>query len=112
MVVFRSTDHHEKFGTLKIRTAKLPEGTADRVDHACGHVYRTETAVGCVVGCAVLLGEHSRQCLHLVTTCEQCEFLRIGCTQMTQALLQDFKCLVPGNLFKITVAPITAGLAH
>ena len=77
MVIFRGADHYEQLGTVQIGATELPEGTADGVNHAGCHVDRTEAAVGGIVGRAELLGEQAGQCLHLVASGKQREFLRI-----------------------------------
>ena len=112
MVVFRRSNHNEQLGTFQIRAAELPERAADGIDHASGHVHRTQTTVGGIVGCAVLFGEQAGKRLHLVSTGEQGEFFGISGADMRQPFFHDGKRFFPGDFFKIVVAAITAGLAH
>jgi len=70
VVILGRTDHHKQLGTVEVRPAELPERAADGVDHAGGHVHRTEAAVCGVIGGAELAGEHACQRLHLVAAGE------------------------------------------
>ena len=112
VVVFGGADHHEQLGTLQVGAAELPEGAADGVDHAGGHVDRAKTAVGGVVGGAELARKQAGERLHLVAPGEQGKLLGVGGAQFLQALLQHGKGRVPFDLFKLAVTAIAAGLAQ
>ena len=95
VMILGRADHHEQLGTIKVRTAELPERTTDCINEAGRHVDRTETAVGRVVGRTELLGEHAGERLHLVTTGKQGKFLGIGFTQVRETLFHDLERPVP-----------------
>ena len=111
VMVLGGADHHEEPGALEVGAAEFPEGAADRVDHACGHVDRAESAMRGVIGGAELAGEESGQRLHLVAAGEERELLRIGCANLPQALFQQRERLVPRHFDEFPGAALGAGLA-
>ncbi len=96
---------------LQVRAAELPEGAADGVDHAGGHVDRAEAAVRRVVGGAELARKQAGQGLHLVAAGEEGELLRVGGAQVLEARLQRAEGLFPGDFLELAVAALGAGLA-
>jgi hypothetical protein len=111
MMILGGADHHEELGAVQIRSAELPEGAADGVDHARGHVDRAEAAMCRIVRRAELLGEETGQGLHLIATGEERELLRILGTQAPEALLEHRHRLVPGDRLELGGAPLRPRLA-
>jgi hypothetical protein len=111
MVVLGGAEHHEQLGAIQVRSAELPEGAADRVDHARGHVHGAESAVGGVVGRAELPCEEARQRLHLVAAGEEGEFLRVFRPDGPEARFQHREGFVPGNALELARAALAAALA-
>ena len=77
-MVFGRTHHDEELGVIEIGAAELPERAANGIDHAGGHIHRTEAAMGRVVGRSKLTGKETRQGLHLVAPGEKRKLLGIG----------------------------------
>ena len=103
--------HHEQLGAFQVRPAEFPERTADRVDHAGGHVHRTEAAVRGIIGRAELAREQAGQRLHLVAPREQRELLRVGGAQLAQPFGEDVESLFPADLLVFSGTAFRAGLA-
>jgi hypothetical protein len=112
VVVLRRADHDEQLGAVEVRPAEFPEGAADGVDHAGGHVHRAEAAVRRVVGRAELAREEAGQRLHLVAAGEQGELLRVGGADLRQPLGQDREGLLPGDRLELAGAALAARLAQ
>lgn len=112
VMVLGGTDHHEQLGAVQVRAAEFPEGTADGIDHASGHVHGTETAVGGIVGSTKLTGEEAGKGLHLVASGKESELLRVFGANPAQPLFHDAEGLVPGNGFELGVAALRALLAQ
>ncbi|MBV6477134.1 MAG: hypothetical protein MOGDAGHF_02816 [Rhodocyclaceae bacterium] len=112
VVVLRRADHDEELGAVEVRPAELPEGAADGIDHAGGHVHRAEAAVRRVIGRAELAREEAGQRLHLISAREQGEFLGVVGADLRQALGQDREGLLPGDRLERAFAAFTARLAQ
>jgi hypothetical protein len=112
VVVLRRADHHEQLRVVQVRSAEFPEAAAHRIDHARGHVHRTEAAVRRVVGRAELPREQARERLHLVAAGEHRELLRVGRAEVAQALLQDLERALPGDRLELAGAALAARLAQ
>ena len=111
MVVLGGADHHEQFRAVEIGATEFPEAAADGVDHARGHVDRTEAAVCRVVRRAELAREHAGQRLHLVAAGEQGKLLGVGRTDLAQAFLHDRERLVPADRLELAGTALGARLA-
>jgi hypothetical protein len=111
MVVLRRADHDEQLGAVEVRPAEFPERAADGVDHAGGHVHRTEAAVRRVIRRAELAREHAGQRLHLVAAGEQGELLRVGGADLPQAFGQRGEGLLPLDFLELAGAALGPGLA-
>ncbi len=112
VMVFGGADHHEELGAVEVGAAEFPEAAADRVDHAGGHVHRTEAAVRRVVGRAELAREQAGKGLHLVAAGEEGELLRVGGADLRQALGQDLEGALPRDRLELAGAARTAGFAQ
>ncbi len=108
VVVLGGADHHEQLGAVEVGPAELPERAADGVDHAGGHVHRTEAAVRGVVRRAELAREQARQRLHLVAPGEERKLLRIGGADAAQAFGEGGEGLLPLDLLEIAGAALGA----
>ncbi|OIQ70942.1 hypothetical protein GALL_474420 [mine drainage metagenome] len=111
VMVFGGADHHEQARPFQIGTAELPETPAHGVDHAGGHVHRTEPAMRCIVGRAELAGEQAGERLHLVAPGEQRELSRIGGAQMPQTVFEQLQRVVPGDRLELPLPAFASRLA-
>ena len=112
VVVLGGADHHEQPGVVEVGAAELPERAADRVDHPGSHVHRAEAAVRRVVGRAELTREQAGERLHLVAAGEQRELLRVGGSDLLQALGQHLEREVPADRLELAGAAFAALLAQ
>ena len=86
------------FRAFPIRFAKFPEGTANGVKPASGHIDGTKAAMRGEIGRAELRRPKTCQRLGLVAPGEEGQALRVCFTHLLQRIRGDFHRLIPGNL--------------
>ena len=86
------------FRAFPIRFAKFPEGTANGVKPASGHIDGTKAAMRREIGRAELRRPKTCQRLGLVAASEEGQALRVCFAHLLQCAGGDFHRLIPGNL--------------